>query len=241
MHDRAWLHGEAQARVRQAHTKVIGLSIDPVSDHARWVGGHRGNAGLQGQLSADRRRGSHVAKLYEMIHPNAERRRAAPPRRTTRTIRSVFIVGPDKKIKLTLTYPMSTGAILTKCCACWIRCSSPRSTGRNTGELDAGRGRHHRSVGVQRRGEDQVPGRVEVAETLSAHRPAAQVEQSSDSRGALAGAPIDSDDGWRAKQGDRVLGRLVRRGWGCSPICADASRSATGVRIANARPSSRAI
>jgi alkyl hydroperoxide reductase subunit AhpC len=88
-------------------TKVIGLSIDPVTDHQRWVHdieetqGARVNYPLIGDSDLT------VAKLYDMIHPNASggTRTAAD----NATIRAVFIIGPDKKVKATLTYPMSTG------------------------------------------------------------------------------------------------------------------------------------
>jgi len=91
----------------ERNTKVIGLSIDPVSDHKRWVGdieetqGHAVNYPLIGDSDLV------VAKLYDMIHPNA-----APGKRTAAdnaTIRSVFVVGPDKKVKAMIVYPMSTG------------------------------------------------------------------------------------------------------------------------------------
>ena len=89
-------------------TKILGLSIDPVADHKRWLGdieetqGHKVNYPLIGDPDLK------VAKLYDMIHPNAS---GAAPRTAAdnATVRSVFIVGPDKKIKLMLTYPMSTG------------------------------------------------------------------------------------------------------------------------------------
>jgi len=89
-------------------TKILGLSIDPVDDHNRWLkdiedaSGHKVNYPLIGDPELK------IAKLYDMIHPNA----SAQTNRTAAdnaTIRSVFIVGPDKKIKLILTYPMSTG------------------------------------------------------------------------------------------------------------------------------------
>ena len=90
------------------NTKILGLSIDPVSDHKSWVSdiketqGHAVNYPLIGDPDLT------VAKLYDMIHPNAS---GAAPRTAAdnATIRSVFVVGPDKKIKLMLTYPMSTG------------------------------------------------------------------------------------------------------------------------------------
>ena len=81
-------------------TKVIGLSVDPVEDHHRWKGdimevtGHALNFPLI--ADPDRR----VANLYDMVHPNAS---------DTATVRSVFVIGADNKVKLTLTYPASTG------------------------------------------------------------------------------------------------------------------------------------
>jgi alkyl hydroperoxide reductase subunit AhpC len=90
------------------NTKIVGLSIDPVSDHTRWAKdieetqGHAVNYPMIGDPDLT------VAKLYDMIHPNAS---GASPRTATdnATIRSVFVVGPDKKVKLILTYPMTTG------------------------------------------------------------------------------------------------------------------------------------
>ena len=80
--------------------KVIGLSVNGLSDHERWsddiedVTGARLNFPLIGD--PDKK----VADLYDMIHPAAS---------DTATVRSVFIIGPDNKVKLTLTYPASTG------------------------------------------------------------------------------------------------------------------------------------
>jgi alkyl hydroperoxide reductase subunit AhpC len=80
--------------------KVIGLSVDPLADHERWADdiaetqGHKLNFPLI--ADADRK----VSDLYDMVHPNAN---------DTLTVRSVFVVGPDKKLKLSLTYPASTG------------------------------------------------------------------------------------------------------------------------------------
>ena len=88
--------------------KVMGLSIDPVEDHLEWskdIEETQGNA-VNYPMVGDN--DLTVAKLYDMIHPNASgdtKRTAAD----NATIRSVFLIGPDKKIKLTITYPMSTG------------------------------------------------------------------------------------------------------------------------------------
>lgn len=82
------------------NTKVIGLSVDGLSDHAGWAADieHTQGVALNFPLIADSER--KVADAYEMIHPNAD---------NTLTVRSVFVIGPDKKVKLTLTYPASTG------------------------------------------------------------------------------------------------------------------------------------
>jgi alkyl hydroperoxide reductase subunit AhpC len=82
------------------NTKVIGLSVDPLDSHMAWIQDIEdvtGNA-LNFPLIADHDR--KVSDLYDMIHPNAD---------DTMTVRSVFVVGPDNKVKLTLTYPASTG------------------------------------------------------------------------------------------------------------------------------------
>jgi alkyl hydroperoxide reductase subunit AhpC len=80
--------------------KVIGLSVDSVSDHRKWAADieETQGAALNFPLLGDPER--KVSGLYDMIHPNAN---------DTLTVRSVFIIGPDKKIKLIITYPASTG------------------------------------------------------------------------------------------------------------------------------------
>ena len=89
--------------------KIIGLSVDPVTNHEKWAGdivkaqGHVVNYPMIGDSDLK------VAKLYDMLPAEAgdscEGRTAA----TNATVRTVFIIGPDKKIKLLLAYPMSTG------------------------------------------------------------------------------------------------------------------------------------
>ena len=82
------------------NVKVAALSVDSVEDHKKWsqdiedTQGHRPNFPLIGDKDKT------VANLYDMIHPNAS---------DTATVRSVFVIGPDKKVKLTITYPANTG------------------------------------------------------------------------------------------------------------------------------------
>lgn len=80
--------------------KVIAVSVDPLEEHYEWIKdiNELSQTTVNFPLIADADR--HVATLYGMIHPNASEKA---------TVRSVFIIGPDKKIKLTLTYPASTG------------------------------------------------------------------------------------------------------------------------------------
>lgn len=89
--------------------KIIGLSIDSVADHDEWMKdieetqGHAVNYPLIGDSALE------VAKLYDMIHPHASGAVKERSAADNATIRSVFVIGPDKLIKLIITYPMSTG------------------------------------------------------------------------------------------------------------------------------------
>jgi len=91
------------------NTKVIGLSIDSVDDHGKWAKDIEETQGLAPNYPIIGDTNLEVAKLYDMIHPNAEGEAKDRTAVDNATIRSVFVIGPDKKIKLTLTYPMTTG------------------------------------------------------------------------------------------------------------------------------------
>lgn len=82
------------------NVKVIAVSVDPMSSHHTWIKDieETQSVSMNFPLIADENR--EVAMLYDMIHPNATEKT---------TVRTVFVIGPDKKIKLTLTYPPSTG------------------------------------------------------------------------------------------------------------------------------------
>lgn len=90
-------------------TKIIGLSIDPVTDHQRWAKDIEETQGCAVNYPMIGDADLTVARLYDMIHPNASAKVEGRTAVDNATIRSVFIIGPDKKIKLVLTYPMSTG------------------------------------------------------------------------------------------------------------------------------------
>ena len=95
--------------------KVVGLSVDSLEEHHGWAGdiedvtGHALNFPLVADLDRS------VAEAYDMIHPAAD---------NTATVRSVFVIGPDKRVKLTLTYPRQPGATSKKFCASLTACSA---------------------------------------------------------------------------------------------------------------------
>ena len=89
-----------KAEFQKRSVKVMAVSVDPLDSHHGWIKDINETQActMNFPIIADENR--HVASAYDMIHPNADDKA---------TVRSVFIIGPDKKIKLTLTYPASTG------------------------------------------------------------------------------------------------------------------------------------
>jgi alkyl hydroperoxide reductase subunit AhpC len=89
-----------KAEFRERNVKVMAVSVDPLDSHRGWIKDINETQActMNFPIVADENR--QVASAYDMIHPNADDKA---------TVRSVFIIGPDKKIKLTLTYPASTG------------------------------------------------------------------------------------------------------------------------------------
>jgi len=89
-----------KAEFDKRNVKVLAVSVDPIDSHHGWIKdiNETQNCTMNFPIIADDKRV--VATAYDMIHPNADDKA---------TVRSVFVIGPDKKIKLTLTYPASTG------------------------------------------------------------------------------------------------------------------------------------
>jgi len=98
-----------QPEFAKRNTKILGLSVDPVSSHGNWskdieeTQGHKVNYPLIGDPELK------VAKLYDMLPADAGTTSEGRTPATNATVRTVFVIGPDKKIKLMLSYPMSTG------------------------------------------------------------------------------------------------------------------------------------
>lgn len=91
---------DLETEFARRNCKIIGLSVDPLSAHEQWLDDIQDVTGARPAfpLIADADRT--VSDLYDMIHPNAD---------NTMTVRSVFVIGPDNTVRLTITYPASTG------------------------------------------------------------------------------------------------------------------------------------
>lgn len=98
-----------QAEFDKRNTKIIGLSIDPLNDHEKWLKDVEdvGGSAVRYPVIADT--DLHIAKLYNMFPADETGSAAGRTALTNATVRSVFIIGPDKNIKLMMTYPMTTG------------------------------------------------------------------------------------------------------------------------------------
>src|SRR5438046_4538531 len=109
MHHGVGLHGRIQSEFAKRNCKIIGLSVDPASSHSKWAvdieetQGHKVNYPMIGDPELK------VAKLYDMLPAEAGTTSEGRTAANNATVRTVFVVGPDKKIKLMLVYPMSTG------------------------------------------------------------------------------------------------------------------------------------
>ena len=109
MHDRARLHGGPEVGVDKRNCKIIGLSVDPVDDHKRCskdIEETQGHAVTYPMIGDPELK---VAKAYDMLPEAAGTTSQGRTAVDNLTVRSVFVIGPDKKIKAMLTYPMSTG------------------------------------------------------------------------------------------------------------------------------------
>jgi len=84
----------------QRNVKLIGVSVDPLDSHQGWSKDIEETQGTAPNFPLIADPDKKVSNLYDMIHPNAS---------DTVTVRNVFVIGPDKKVKLTITYPQSTG------------------------------------------------------------------------------------------------------------------------------------
>jgi alkyl hydroperoxide reductase subunit AhpC len=98
-----------QPEFAKRNTKVIGLSVDPVSNHSKWSDDIKETQGHAVNFPMIADTDLHVAKLYDMLPAESGNTSEGRTAADNATVRTVFIIGPDKKIKLMLVYPMATG------------------------------------------------------------------------------------------------------------------------------------
>ena len=98
-----------QSEFDKRSTKIIGLSIDPLNDHENWLKDVEDVGGSQVRYPVIADTDLHIAKLYNMFPADETGSAEGRTALTNATVRSVFIIGPDKNIKLMMTYPMTTG------------------------------------------------------------------------------------------------------------------------------------
>jgi alkyl hydroperoxide reductase subunit AhpC len=94
---------------KKRNTKIIGLSVDPVTSHGKWAADIEETQGAKVNYPMIGDPELKIAKLYDMLPADAGTTSDGRTAANNQTVRTVFVVGPDKKVKLTLSYPMTTG------------------------------------------------------------------------------------------------------------------------------------
>jgi thioredoxin-dependent peroxiredoxin len=162
-----------QPDFQKRNVKVIGLSVDPVDRHQGWAKDIEETQGFAPNFPMIGDPTLAVSKLYDMLPAAAGDSSEGRTAADNQTVRTVYVIGPDKKIKLSISYPMTTG----------LRRDPARSRfdavdgeaqGSDAGELEARRRRDHCRLGHQRRREEDLAGRLEGTQALHPHRPAAR-------------------------------------------------------------------
>ena len=143
--------------------KIIGLSVDPLEGHEQWAKDIAETQGTAPNYPLIADTDFNVSKLYGMLPADVE---GDPTERTpaqNATLRNVFVIGPDKKIKLVLIYPMTTGRnfdeVLRVIDSLQLTAEPP---GRDAGAVAAGRGRDPHRGGHRRAGQGALPRRLET-------------------------------------------------------------------------------
>ena len=174
--------------------KIIGLSVDPVDRHAGWAADIKETQGFAPNYPMIGDTDFNVSKLYGMLPAAVS---GDPAKRTAadnQTVRNVFVIGPDKKIKLVLVYPMTTGRNFDEVLrVIELAAAHRQAQGGDAGELEARRRRHHRRLGDRRRRQEAVSAGLEIAEALHPDRAATALASSNERRsieGAAQAAPF---------------------------------------------------
>ena len=165
------------------NVKILGLSVDPLDQHKGWADDIEETQGTAPNYPLIADSDFNVAKLYDMLPASTS---GDPTTRTpadNMTVRNVFVVGPDKKLKLILVYPMSTGPQLRRGAARHRLAAAHRELQRvDAGELEGGRRRDHRRDRLRRGRQGEVPEGLQGGQAVPPAHPAAR--QVAGSRGA---------------------------------------------------------
>ena len=176
------------------NTKIIGLSVDPVDNHAKWAVDIKDVVGFAPNYPMIGDTDLKVSKLYGMLPAATGGTSEGRTPADNQTVRNVFIIGPDKKIKLILVYPMSTGRNFDEILRVLELAAAERKVPRgDAGGLEARRGRHPLQRDQQRRGQAALSARLQDAEALPARgAAAARLTRSQDrpSRARPPAAPL---------------------------------------------------
>ena len=154
--------------------KIIGLSVDPVENHAKWANDIKETQGFAPNYPMIGDTDLAIAKAWGMLPASTNGDATKRTAMDNQTVRNVFVVGPDKKIKLLLVYPMTTGRNFDEVLRVIDFAAAHRQAqGGDAGELEARRGRDHCRLGLGRRRQEDLPAGLESPKTLHPDRPAA--------------------------------------------------------------------
>ncbi len=155
--------------------KVLGLSVDPVENHAKWSVDIKETQGMGPNYPMIGDTDLKVSKLYGMLPADTAGTSEGRTPANNATVRNVFIIGPDKRIKLLLVYPMTTGRNFDEILrVIELHAAHRQAQGGDAGGLETGRRCHHHRRGQRRRSQDAVP-RLQDPQALSADNGAAKV------------------------------------------------------------------
>jgi alkyl hydroperoxide reductase subunit AhpC len=160
------------------NTKIIGLSVDPVGSNEGWSKDIEETQGTAPNYPIIGDADFNVSKLYGMLPADVSGDAGDRTPADNQTVRNVFVIGPDKKVKLILIYPMSTGRnfdeVLRVIDSLQLTAKHRVSTPVNSGPVAAGRRRRDRRLGDQRRGQGDLR-HLGRAQALHPDRPPAQL------------------------------------------------------------------
>ena len=154
--------------------KIIGLSVDPVDNHKKWAADIKDVVGFAPNYPMIGDTDLNISKLYGMLPASTGGTSEGRTPADNMTVRNVFVIGPDKKVKLVLVYPMTTGRNFDEVLRVHQLAAAHRQAPRgDAGQLEARRRRHPHRRGHRRRGQEALPAGLEDAETVHPRRAAA--------------------------------------------------------------------